>query len=480
MIYYVNMRQAYLMNPTYASKLPSRTVLYTAVPADYLNQAAIRGLLGPTVRNVWFPTNTKKLDDIVEERQKDAMKLEGAETDLIRKANGLRLKPKKGAAPHDPESGTLGAMQYLTAKDRPTHRTKFLIGKKVDTIEWTRAEIARLTPIIEEEQAKHRAGDAKLSGAVFVEFDTLGSAQAAYQSLTHHQLLKMAPRWTGMAPAEVIWDNLNIGGAQRFIRTWITAAIVIALIIYWSVPVAFVGVISNLSYWISPTGKTPWLGFLNKLPPSLLGIVTGLLPTIMLAVLMALLPPFLRWMAKLGGSPTTSDVEYKTSNYYFGFQVVQVFLVTTLSSAVSGSIFNLLDNPSQVPSLLAQGLPTANGFYLSYIILQGLGVVSGMLASVAGLVVTPLLAKFLGNTPRKLFQKWNSLQSISYGTVFPIYTNLLVIGKPSFLQKFLIADSCSYQLLVHCTSCHRLRSCWSVVLLRCLQVQHLVRIQHRH
>jgi hypothetical protein len=68
-------------------------------------------------------------------------------------------------------------------------------------------------------------------------------------------------------------------------------------------------------------------------------------------------------------------------------------------------------------------------------VLQGLGVVSGMLASVAGLVVKPLLAKFLGSTPRKLFLRWNSLSALNYGTVFPIYTNLLVIGKSLYLQR---------------------------------------------
>jgi calcium permeable stress-gated cation channel len=429
MVYFVNVRQAYLMNPSYATKLPSRTVLYTAVPADYLNEASIRAMLGPQVQRVWFPTNTKELDKIVEERQDDAMTLEGAETELIRKANGVRLDPKKGGAISDEESNRVGAMKYLTEKDRPTHKTKFLIGKKVDSINWCREEIARLTPLVEEEQAKHRTGDAKLSGAVFVEFETLGAAQAAYQSLTHHQFLKMAPRWTGMAPAEVIWSNLSINGWQRFMRSWVTTAIVILLIVYWSVPVAFVGVISNINYWIGPDGKTPWLNFLHKVPPVIFGVITGLLPTVLLSVLMALLPPFLRWMAKLGGSPTYGDVEYKTSNYYFGFQVVQVFLITTLSSAASGSVFSIIENPSSAPSLLANGLPKSNTFYLSYIVVQGLGVVSGMLASVAGLFVTPLLAKFLGNTPRKLFQRWNSLSSISYGTVFPIYTNLLVIGK---------------------------------------------------
>jgi calcium permeable stress-gated cation channel len=156
---------------------------------------------------------------------------------------------------------------------------------------------------------------------------------------------------------------------------------------------------------------------------------------VLLAVLMSLLPPYLRWMAKLGGAPTQADVEYRVSNYYFAFQVVQVFLVTTLTSAISGSIMDIIKTPSSAIKILASSIPTANNFYLSYMVLQGLGVVSGMLASVAGLVVKPLLAKFLGSTPRKLFLRWNSLSALNYGTVYPIYTNLLVIGTPLSICK---------------------------------------------
>jgi hypothetical protein len=437
-VFYINLRQAYLMNPGYAAKLTSRTVLYVSVPDEYLNEERLRETLGPHALRFWFPADAKELEKMVEEREKAAMLLEGAETSLIRAANGERIKQlAAGTETADPETAAeeSSADRWVTTKMRPTHRLKPLIGKKVDSIEWSRTEIARLTPLIEAEQTKHRVGDVKRYPAVFVEFDSLLEAQSAFQSLTHHQPLRMAPRYTGIHPLEVIWGNLRISGWERFIRQTLTISAVVITVIYWSVPVALVGTISNINYWIGPDGKTPWLGFLNKVPPSIFGVITGLLPTVLLAVLMALLPPYLRWMAKLGGAPTQADVEYRVSNYYFAFQVVQVFLVMTLSSAVSGSVITIINQPSKAISILAASIPTASNFYLSYMVLQGLGVVSGMLASVAGLVVKPLLAKFLGSTPRKLFLRWNSLSALNYGTVFPIYTNLLVIGKSLYLQR---------------------------------------------
>ena len=298
-IYYINLRQAYLLSPLYASRLSSRTVLFTSVPADYLEEANLRRMFGNAVKRVWIAGDTEELDDLVEQRDKAAYKLEGAETKLITTANSKRLKEDKksgrknsdqAAMGQDVESGSVAA-RYLTPKDRPTHRLKFLIGKKVDTIDWCRAELQKLIPKVEQEQSKHKVHDCKKLGSVFVEFTTLAEAQAAYQSLTHHKVLHMAPRFTGMTPGEIIWKNLKIKWWERVIRVVATTGVVTAVVIFWSIPVAFIGSISNIQALIR---YLPWLSFILNLPSVLLGLITGLLPVVLLAVLMSLLPPFLR------------------------------------------------------------------------------------------------------------------------------------------------------------------------------------------
>ncbi|KAF2083149.1 DUF221-domain-containing protein [Saccharata proteae CBS 121410] len=432
-IYYVNLRQAFLMSPLYANRLSSRTVLFTSVPDCYLNETRLRDLLGEHVRRVWIPTDVSELEEKVSERDKIALKLEGAETKLVTMANAARLKAiEKGGNDNEEEaitadsndSGSVAA-RWIKAKDRPTHRLKPLIGKKVDTIDWSRGQLTKLIPEIEKEQEQHRRADAKKINSVFVEFDTLAEAQAAFQSLTHHQALHMAPRFAGFAPGDVIWSNLRIKWWERIIRNIATISFVVALIIFWSIPVAFVGAISNIDNLIC---TLPWLGFIDDIPPVILGVVTGLLPSVLLAVLMSLLPIILRLMAKLGGDPTRSAVELTVQNTYFAFQVVQVFLVATLGSAAASSVDKIIKNPASITTLLSSSIPTASGFYLSYFVLQGLGVVSGTLLGLAGLVVSMVLGKLLDKTPRKMYKRWISLSGLGWGTVFPVYTNLFVIA----------------------------------------------------
>lgn len=132
--------------------------------------------------------------------------------------------------------------------------------------------------------------------------------------------------------------------------------------------------------------------------------------------------------AKLGGAPTAAAVELWTQNAYFGFQVVQVFLVTTLSSAASAVVEEIIQQPTQAASLLAAHLPQAANFYVSYIVLQGLTFTSGALLGIVGLILGKVLGKFLDNTPRKMYNRWIGLAGLSWGTVLPPMSLLGVIA----------------------------------------------------
>lgn len=307
-MFFVELRHAYLMQPSYTSKLSSRTVLFMSVPDDYLNKATVRELLGPQVVRVWLPTHTKELGVLVEFVKEIAMRLEGAEAKLIRAANKVRLVALKKGAYIESDS----AMTHWFTDMRPTHRLGVfgISGQKVNSIDWYRAEPERVIPRAKAGQQKHRAGEAKKLGAIFVEFTTPTEAQAACQTLTHHRVLTMAPRLTGIHPSDVIWPNLSIRSWERNIRSALSTAFVITLIIFWSFPVAIISIISNINFIAGPTGKLPWLDWILRMPHFLLGIVTGLLPTIMLTALMSLLPVILRLAARLGDSPIYSDIEH--------------------------------------------------------------------------------------------------------------------------------------------------------------------------
>lgn len=137
-------------------------------------------------------------------------------------------------------------------------------------------------------------------------------------------------------------------------------------------------------------------------------------------------------------------------------QVIQVFLVTTLSSAVSKAIQPILKDPGSVTTLLATNLPLASNFYVNYITLQGLAskyscaferldtaltvvVASGALVQISGLILFKLLGTILDKTPRKAYRRWVTLSGLGWGTIFPGLT--YVFGAYAFSHRLLMCDS---------------------------------------
>lgn len=428
MIYFTSVKQAYLLSPLYASRISSRTVLITSIPDSYNNEEALLKIFD-NVKHIWINQDVSELDELVNERTKVTLKLEAAQVKLIKTVDKARRK--SGVTTADDEdveaanaSGSVAA-KYIAKKDRPTHKLKPLVGETVDTIDWCRSRLAELNPKIEELQAKHRHGDCKFLNTAFIEFTSQKAAQAASQTLAHHQPLHMAPRVIGIDPSEVIWSNMRLQWWERLVKFAATTAFVVALVIFWSIPVAVVGLVSKVDYL---TEKLPWLGFINDIPKPILGVITGLLPAVALAILMALLPIILRLMARIQGGVSLSQVELKTQNMYFAFQVVQVFLVTTLSSSASAAFKDIADNPSSTPTVLASSIPKASNFYISYMLVQGLSISAGTLLQIAGLILYKLLGMLLDNSPRKQFNRWAALSGLGWGTVFPVYTLITVIA----------------------------------------------------
>jgi hypothetical protein len=121
-------------------------------------------------------------------------------------------------------------------------------------------------------------------------------------------------------------------------------------------------------------------------------------------------------------------IELFVQNAYFAFQVVQVFLVTTLTSAASAALTDVLKDPLSAKDLLSQNLPKASNFYISYILIQCLAVGASVMVHLFELLRHHVMAKRLDN-PRLVFKVWHRMRSMHWGSLFPVFTNMGVIGE---------------------------------------------------
>lgn len=263
-------------------------MLFTNVPGEYLTHQRLHRMFSG-VSQVWLVSDFTDLEERVDDVHKTALKLEGGEMKLIQKAVKAAAKSKKGGGVEDQgrQPKPTSWNEFLQSKDRPSHRLKLLVGRKVDTIDYGKDHLREILPEMQASQRSHIAGHEKLLGAVFIEFDTVAAAQTASAVAIHDKPATFVARQTGILPGEVIWKNLKMNSWDRSLRRGLATAFIFAMILFWSFPVAIVGIISNVNYL---TANVPFLRWIDDIPQVILGLVTGLLPSVMLAVLMSLVP----------------------------------------------------------------------------------------------------------------------------------------------------------------------------------------------
>lgn len=332
--------------------------------------------------------------------------------------------------------------KYIRPKDRDTMRlpifgwkwmpSLWLIGKKVDTIDHCRKELARLNLEIEVDQQHPERFP--LMNSAFIQFNHQVAAHMACQAVAHHLPKQMAPRIVEISPDDVIWDNMSIKWWERYLRTFGIVTLVCAMVVGWAFPVAFTGLLSQLTYL---EGAFSWLAWIGNLPNWFVSAVQGVLPALCLAILMALLPLILRFLSRTQGLHTGMAIEMTVQNYYFAFLFVQLFLVVTIASSV-GTIIQNVTNVTSWPELLAQNIPKSSNYFFSYMILQAMSVSAGALVQIFGLVSWFVLAPLIDSTARKKWARTTNLSQIQWGTFFPVYTTLASIGMCSF--EFLLPD----------------------------------------
>lgn len=447
MRHFVETRQQWLTSKKHRADPSATTILVNSLPRGKVSEEAVRELYAPLpggVRNVWINRDYSALLDDVKLRMQIAKKLESAQTNLMRQAadNVANEKKKRDAGKEvpaydpgytDDAQANEVAYKYVSRKNRPQHRLPaaswlfslpnwLFIGKKVDTIDWCKDELERLDEKID--AARKSPDQFKKGNSAFVQFNRQIAAHMAVQSVASAVQTHYQPLYLELRARDVVWGNMQRLWWERELFAIAVWAAVVVFTIFFAIPVAFIGSLSNITSLIR---VAPFLRFLENLDPKYQGIITGLIPTILMAVILALVPVVMKLGARLQGHPTHAVISLVVQKMYFFFLFVQLFLVITISSGITSFISAAIDSPTKVPQLLATSLPKAATFYFSYFMLQGLSIAAGDLAQIVRYITLYGLG-LLDSTPRQKWRRANRLNSTNWGTTFPRFTVLACIG----------------------------------------------------
>ena len=403
------------------------TVLVTDIPQDQLTVPKLCETYSKFpggVRRVRINRNYDELKAKIEHRNKWVSKLEEVETRFI--VEGMK-------ADREVERGPLEKLRRSSARRREQCRLPILnvswcpelpfLGQRVDLIDHCRKRVTALNDEIETDRTKARTAAFRKHASALIEFNSVHGAHLACQSISHPTPHMMQPKLVEVTSEHVIWRNVSFLWWQRYVRTTFASCLVASFCLACMVPVAFTGILSQLNYLAT---LWPWLAWLQQVPDWMQGVLQGVLPPALLTVLTLCTPILLERLIIEQTIHTDTRVELILQDYFFDFLFIQIFLVVSVSSSVAAVLSGATNGAKSVAGLLAQNLPKASNYFLSYILLQGLSVSAGSLLQI-GQLCRIILGRLIDRTPRQIWERGRNWE-VKWGTYFPVYTNIAVIG----------------------------------------------------
>ncbi|KAL9579090.1 MAG: hypothetical protein Q9212_005312 [Teloschistes hypoglaucus] len=477
---FIDVRQRFLTSPEHRLKASARTVLITNIPAEYRSKEALEALYDVFVDNddrsrltVWVNRDYSSLRAMVARRRSLRHALEKEELRILRRVNKDSRKDGEPGASESSVTHTSQDSQAPNGESTPKIQTdeqsissafeedcdqtpqlwhkyssqvSLLRGKdgnlkptsifrfwargerrKAPKIAWLRSEIARLTVQIDGLLLKLDDETLfKKQNSAFIQFDRQMAAHMACSLVSHNKAGRMSPRFVEVAPHEIIWPNMDVTSFGRFVRTCIALVLFTAMLFLWGIPTTILGSLSqlgSLSYTVS------WLHWLQKWPDWIIGLISGPLVSILLALLIQLVVPALsRKLAVLVGSPTRSKREVSTQNFYFTFLFIELVLLTALSSGVVKIIPQIINNPINIPTILATSIPTSANYFFNYLVVQSLGFSGSVLFQYLRVLYITTIWPWFTQTPREEAWLQTTIPHQMWGNVYSLSTNFAAIG----------------------------------------------------
>lgn len=426
----IKVRQRYLGRQ---STITDRTFRITGIPKELRSEEKIKihveKLEIGMVESVTLCRDWKEIDNLVAERASALSKLEEIwSVYLAQKAVAASpAAPTRNgntAANDDDEEaaessrllpGEVGAHQFAE-RPRPVARIWYgffkLQSRKTDAIDYYEEKLRQL----DEKIRVARQKEYEPVDIAFVTMDSIAACQMANQALLDPRpgrlLSKRAP-----APADIIWENTYSPRWNRRMRSWTITVFVAVLSIVWLAPVASLASLLNLctiKKWAPNLAES-----LARHDITRALVQTGL-PTIVVSLLNVAVPYLYDYLSNYQGMLSQGDVELSiiSKNFFFAFfNIFLAFTVFTSAAKFLTIVQESLKDTTKIAYILGREVRKLNISYMSFIMLQGVGLFPFRLLEFGSVVLYPIY-RMGAKTPRD-FAEIMKPPIFSYGFYLP-------------------------------------------------------------
>lgn len=265
----------------------------------------------------------------------------------------------------------------------------------------------------------------------------------------------------GPNPEDIIWFNI-MGGPEylMLLRKLIAFILSLTVILGWVLPVAFIGLITQIPYL---TSLIPYSDHVYVNSKIVREITKAVFPLVTLIFLTEFVPYIFRVFSYLKGCRTGAEIEQDIQRWFFIFLLVHIFLVVTISSGISILFEKVVVNPVSIPAILAHDLPQSSNFFCSFVLLRGFAYAGGNLIRIKELFFEIIYYRPKMQSPHEKMRRLKNNITFQWGSIYPLFTVLGCIGiiysiiSPLILPLCIISFilvyySFKYLFKYHCTT----------------------------
>ena len=232
----------------------------------------------------------------------------------------------------------------------------------------------------------------EVTDKAFVIMRTYTAATIAIQSMHSSKPGSMQVS-TAPEPRDVLWHNIYLSKGAKRMRSYIGEFLVILIITVWVVPVALVSLLVSESALIS---MSPRLAQLDQASP-LFSAAIALVQPVCIVGLQQLLPPIFILIGHAVGRTSFSEVQMSAFSHYFMFQVLNVFLVTTIAGSIFDTVALIVDTPESAFEMLGNSLPRMSSFFITFVTMKTFLSLGVELVRIVSLIQGAIRALFFPN-----------------------------------------------------------------------------------
>jgi hypothetical protein len=168
--------------------------------------------------------------------------------------------------------------------------------------------------------------------------------------------------------SQIIWRNLSLVPRERDVRWILSFAFVSLVVLFYTVPLAYLSDISNLA-------TTPVIGVLFKWiiddwPPSFVAWLSAYLPVLLVLTLIQLVPIIFRLVFYYEGLVTWQEIEMKTSSRFTTFLVFANVIFPRLLVNVQILLGDIYDKPVDAIQQMLWQVSTPDKAYFIVMVTQ--------------------------------------------------------------------------------------------------------------